>query len=214
MLRERRLGDIVRGVKIISRLIRYVVAVLLLGWSASAAAVMLWGRRDAATPSDVIVVLGAAQYAGRPSPVLRSRLDHALDLWRRNLAPRVILTGGQGTGDTTSEAEVSRAYLYKSGVPNGAMLAETKGRSTEESLDAVAQLMRAENARTAIMVSDPFHMLRLEILSWQRGLRVSGSPTRTSPISASRTETALYVLSESVKVPASLILAGWRAWHD
>ena len=156
--------------KILSRPIRYVVAVLLLGWTASAGAVVLWGVRDVAPPSDVIVVLGAAQYVGRPSPVLRSRLDHALDLWRRKLAPRVILTGGQGEGDTTSEAEVSRAYLRKFGVPNGAMLAETKGRSTEESLDAVARLMRAEHAQTAIMVSDPFHMLRLEILSWQRGL--------------------------------------------
>ena len=214
MLRGRRRGDIVRGVKIISRLIRYVMAVLLLGWVATAAAVMFWGRRDAATPSDVIVVLGAAQYAGRPSPVLRSRLDHALALWRRKLAPRLILTGGQGEGDTTSEAEVSRAYLGKFGVPNSAMLVETKGRSTEESLDAVAQLMRAEQVQTAIMVSDPFHMLRLEILSWQRGLRISGSPTRTSPISANRTETALYVLSESIKVPASLVLAGWRAWHE
>jgi uncharacterized SAM-binding protein YcdF (DUF218 family) len=199
-------------VKIISRLIRYVVMVLLLGWMASAAAVILWGRRDAAAPSDAIVVLGAAQYAGRPSPVLRSRLDHALDLWRRRLAPRVILTGGQGEGDTTSEAEVSRVYLRKLGVPVGAMLAETKGRSTEESLDGVAELMRVERLRDAIMVSDPFHMLRLEILSKERGLRTSSSPTRTSPISASRTETMLYVLSESVKVPVSLILAAWRVW--
>ena len=187
---------------------------MLLGWLISAAAVVLWGRRDSAERADVIVVLGAAQYAGRPSPVLRSRLDHALSLWRDKLAPALILTGGQGAGDTTSEAEVGRSYLLRRGVPVSAMRVETRGRSTEESLAAVAVLMRREQMERAILVSDPFHMLRLEILAWRHGLRVTGSPTRTSPISASRSETMTYVMSESVKVPVSLLLAGWRAWRD
>jgi uncharacterized SAM-binding protein YcdF (DUF218 family) len=125
----------------------------------------------------------------------------------------VILTGGQGTGDTTSEAEVGRQYLRKKGIPEKAMLVETKGRSTDESLDGVAHLMHSANLDNAIMVSDPFHMLRLQILSWQHGLQVSGSPTRTSPISANRSEALTYVMSESIKVPASLVLVGWRAWQ-
>jgi uncharacterized SAM-binding protein YcdF (DUF218 family) len=196
------------------RLLLRASLALLIGWAVAVVAVVLWGRRDEARPADVIVVLGAAQYAGRPSPVLRSRLDHAFDLWQRKLAPRVILTGGQGEGDTTSEAEVGRSYLRRKGVPERAMLLETEGRSTEESVDGAVRLMRAAGLERAILVSDPFHMLRLEILAWERGLDVSGSPTRTSPISASRSESVTYVLGESVKVPASLLLAGWRAWHD
>lgn len=193
------------------RVLFKVLVVVLVGWSLSVVAVILWGRRDAVDPADVIVVLGAAQYAGRPSPVLRSRLDHAFDLWKARMAPAVILTGGQGEGDTTSEAEVGRAYLRKRGIPAASMLLETKGRNTDESLDAVVELMRGARLEHAILVSDPFHMLRLQLLSWQRGLRVSASPTRTSPISANRAETLAYVLSESVKVPASLLM-GWHAW--
>lgn len=196
-----------------SRFLVNTFAMLLIGWCLSAVAVILWGKRDAAAPADAIVVLGAAQYQGRPSPVLRSRLDHAFSLWKREIAPLVILTGGQGKGDTTSEAEVGREYLRKKGVPEKSMLVETKGRSTDESLDGVARLMHAAKLDDAIMVSDPFHMLRLQILSWQHGLHVSSSPTRTSPISAKRSEALTYVLSESVKVPASLLLAGWRAWQ-
>lgn len=200
--------------KKISRSLVNAVGAALLAWLVSLAGVVFWGWRDATERADAIVVLGAAQYAGRPSPVLRSRLDHALNLWRRDLAPRVILTGGQGRGDTISEAEVGRAYLRRKGVPDGVMLVETAGRSTDESLDGVAKLMRAERLSDAILVSDPFHMLRLQILAWGYGLDVSGSPTRTSPISASRTEMLAYVLGESIKVPASLVLAGWRTWGE
>lgn len=197
-----------------SRLLLHTLTVLLLGWILTVAAVVLWGRRDSARPADAIVVLGAAQYAGRPSPVLRSRLDHAFELWRRKLAPRLILTGGQGRGDTTSEAEVGRTYLRRRGVPERAMLVETRGRNTEESVDGVVHLMRTTGMQRAILVSDPFHMLRLQILAWEHGLDVSGSPTRTSPISASPTESITYVLGESVKVPAAAALAGWRAWRE
>jgi uncharacterized SAM-binding protein YcdF (DUF218 family) len=191
-----------------------VFAVLLLGWILSVAGVVLWGKRDTTVPSDAIVVLGAAQYVGRPSPVLRSRLDHAHALWQRQLAERLILTGGQGAGDTISEAEVGRVYLRRKGVPERAMLVETKGRSTDESLQGVARLMQKEHLQRAILVSDPFHMLRLRILAWSYGLDVSGSPTKTSPISANRSEALTYVLGESIKVPASLLLTGWRAWRD
>ena len=90
----------------VSRILRALLAVVVLAWLACLAAVVIRARRDQARAADAIVVLGAAQYVGRPSPVLRARLDHALALWRRGLAPRLILTGGTGVGDTTSEAAV------------------------------------------------------------------------------------------------------------
>lgn len=175
-------------------------------WLLSVLAVVLWGARDSARPSDAIVVLGAAQYAGRPSPVLRARVDHAVALWNRGLATWFIVTGGMGAGDTTSEAAVARRYAMRQGVPDRAILMESEGRTTSASLQAVAAIMRQRELQHAVLVSDPFHMLRLEILSRQLGLHTAPSPTRTSPISGSPSQAISYVLSESVKVPATLIL--------
>jgi len=181
------------------------LAFLLAVWATSAIAVVIWGSRDGARASDAIVVLGAAQYVGRPSPVLRARLDHALDLWERGLAPRLIFTGGTGAGDTTSEAAVSRLYALKRGVPDTAILLENEGRTTRESLEAVSAIMRARHLRTAILVSDPFHMLRLRILSTRYGVNAYTSPTNTSPISANRGQALTYVISESIKVPMVIV---------
>ena len=178
---------------------------VVVAWTVSAAAVMIWGARDRARVSDAIVVLGAAQYVGRPSPVLRARLDHALELWQRGLAPRLIFTGGMGVGDTTSEAAVSRNYALRHGVPDTAILMEEEGRTTRESLAAVSAIMHARQMRTAILVSDPFHMLRLRILSTQYGVDAYTSPTKTSPISANKAQALAYVLSESIKVPMMLV---------
>jgi vancomycin permeability regulator SanA len=104
------------------RLVLTGLAVLLATWAASLIAVLAWERHDQARPASAIVVLGAAQYVGRPSPVLRARLDHAIDLWRRKLAPLMIVTGGTGRGDTTSEAAVSQRYAVQRGVPASAIL--------------------------------------------------------------------------------------------
>jgi uncharacterized SAM-binding protein YcdF (DUF218 family) len=166
---------------------------------------MIWGSRDRARASDAIVVLGAAQYVGRPSPVLRARLDHALSLWQRGLAPVLIFTGGTGAGDTTSEAAVSRVYALKHGVPDTAILMENRGKTTRQSLAAVSAIMEARQMRSAILVSDPFHMLRLRILSKQYGVDAYTSPTQTSPISANRGQALGYVLSESIKVPMMIV---------
>lgn len=182
-----------------------IVALLVVGWLVSLAGVLLWERRDNARSAEAIVVLGAAQYDGRPSPVLRARLDHALSLWGRHLAPRLVLTGGMGDGDTTSEAAVGRRYAVKHGVPDSAILTETRGRNTAESMQRVAALMDTLPRRDVILVSDPFHMLRLTILARRFGLAPLMSPTRTSPISASPTESWRYALSESVKVPLTLL---------
>lgn len=177
------------------------------GWLVSLAGVLAWGLRDAARPAAAIVVLGAAQYDGRPSPVLRARLDHALELWNRGLAGHLILTGGKGAGDTTTEAAVGRLYMLRRGVPDSAMLLENAGRNTDESLGGVAQLMSERRLGDAILVSDPFHMMRLQILSWRYRLDAHPSPTKTSPISANRMESIAYVLSESVKVPVAALIA-------
>ena len=188
-----------------NQILRGVLITVIVAWSVSAASVLLWGARDRARTSDAIVVLGAAQYVGRPSPVLRARLDHALDLWQRGLAPRLIFTGGTGVGDTTSEAAVSRNYALKHGVPDTAILMENEGRTTRESLAAVSVIMHARQMRTAILVSDPFHMLRLRILSTQYGVDAYTSPTKTSPISANKAQAFAYVLSESIKVPMMIV---------
>jgi uncharacterized SAM-binding protein YcdF (DUF218 family) len=170
-------------------------------WLISAVAVLVWSSRDEARPAQAIVVLGAAQYAGKPSPVLRARLDHALDLWNRHLASLLILTGGTGSGDTTSEAAVGRKYAKKHGVPDSAILVENEGRTTSESMRAVAGMLEVRGLQSALLVSDPFHMLRLRILARRFGFTPYTSPTRTSPISPNREERWKYMFSESIKAP-------------
>ncbi len=184
----------------------YTTLIIVAIWLLALGAVITWGSRDRAKASDAIVVLGAAQYWGKPSPVLKARLDHAVTLWRRGLAPRVVLTGGVGVGDTTSEAAVSRKYVLGEGIPDSAILLETTGRTTRESLRSVANVLRSRNQRNVILVSDPFHMLRLDILARRFGLVPYTSPTRTSPISANTGETWRYYINESLKIPFVLIM--------
>ena len=188
-----------------ARLLLALCGLGLLGWVASFAAVLYWERHDQARPVGAIVVLGAAQYVGRPSPVLRARLDHAISLWHRHLASHLVVTGGRGTGDTTSEAAVSQRYCTQHGVPQSAILLETEGRTTSQSMAGVATLMRGLHRRDVLLVSDPFHMLRLTILARRHGLTPFASPTPTSPIAASPVERWKYALSESVKVPFAFI---------
>jgi uncharacterized SAM-binding protein YcdF (DUF218 family) len=194
--------------------------VLTLGWLGSLACIVGWARRSEAGPADAIVVLGAAQYGGRPSPVLRSRLDHALSLWKSTQAPRLIVTGGRRTGDLISEAAASRRYLVRRGVPNQAILLESAGRTSLASIDGAAAILRGLRDSLAtgtaalparprvLLVSDPFHMLRLDVLARLYGLQPLPSPTRTSPISANRAVLE-YMLRESVALPTDLALLLW-----
>jgi uncharacterized SAM-binding protein YcdF (DUF218 family) len=190
-----------RAVKFIRRLLTVLVVLCFGIWLISAAAVLIWSSRDEARPAQAIVVLGAAQYAGRPSPVLRARLDHALELWNRHLASLLILTGGTGAGDTTSEAAVGRSYARKHGVPDSAILEENAGRTTSESMRTVAGMLEVRGLQTALLVSDPFHMLRLRILARRFGFTPYTSPTQTSPISPNREARWKYIFSESIKAP-------------
>ena len=189
----------------LGRLMASIVLAIIALWAASMAAVLLFSWMDQARPADSIVVLGAAQYDGRPSPVLRARLDHGISLWNNGMGKVLVLTGGRGAGDTTSEADVGRSYARKRGVPDAAILLENKGRTTRESMLGVAELLERRGIKTAILVSDPFHMLRLSIIGRRFGLTPYTSPTRTSPISPNREKRWRYMLGASVKAPLAFL---------
>ena len=140
------------------------------------------GRSDGARPADAIVVLGAAQYDGRPSPQLAARLDHVVTLWDRGIAPIVVVTGGKQPGDRFTEAEASLRYLADRGVPESAILSESFGTTTFESLDAASALLRARGLDAVVLVTDPFHALRSELIAREVGLDAHVSPTPTSVV--------------------------------
>jgi uncharacterized SAM-binding protein YcdF (DUF218 family) len=194
-----------QAIRIARRILTVGMVTVFALWLISAVSVLVWSSRDEARPAQAIVVLGAAQYAGKPSPVLRARLDHALDLWNRHLASLLILTGGTGSGDTTSEAAVGRKYAKRHGVPDSAILVENEGRTTSESMRAVAGMLEVRGLQSALLVSDPFHMLRLRILARRFGFTPYTSPTRTSPISPNREERWKYIFSESLKAPMAFL---------
>jgi uncharacterized SAM-binding protein YcdF (DUF218 family) len=199
--------------------------VLAAGWFVSLLGIAGWSRRSSSETADAIVVLGAAQYGGRPSPVLKSRLDHALELWEADRAPHVVLTGGRRPGDLISEAAAGRRYLVRRGIPNDSMMLEPAGRTSLASIRGAAELLTASRARggtmangptesgerprpRVLLVSDPFHMLRLDVLARMNGLTPLPSPTRTSPISANRAVLE-YMLRESVALPTDIALMVW-----
>lgn len=136
---------------------------------------------DEAQPADAIIVLGAAEYRGKPSPVLEARLNHALFLYLRKMAPRIITTGGAGGDPVFTEGSVGRAYLAERGVPPEAIVVEREGESTAQSVAAVAEIMRRMNLKTAIVVSDGYHIFRVKKMLESSGLRVYGSPRPSVP---------------------------------
>jgi uncharacterized SAM-binding protein YcdF (DUF218 family) len=139
-------------------------------------------RRDSARVSDAIVVLGAAQYDGRPSKVLAARLDHAIALYERGIAPVIVVTGGRQEGDRFTEATAAATYLHERDVPEEAILRETTGRSSWQSLAAAARFLKAGDMRKVVLVSDPYHAARIEAIADEVGLDAVSSPTRSSPI--------------------------------
>jgi uncharacterized SAM-binding protein YcdF (DUF218 family) len=138
-------------------------------------------RIDAAREADAIVVLGAAEYYGRPSPILKARLDHTLEIYRRGLAPRIITTGGHGEGSPFSEGEVSREYLSQHGVSAEFVTVEAGGRSTMQSAAAVAEIMDSMQLESCIVVSDGYHIYRIKRMLEERGFTVYGSPRQPGP---------------------------------
>jgi uncharacterized SAM-binding protein YcdF (DUF218 family) len=166
-------------------LARIVILVAVVGIAlAGYAAYRIWdqGNRDEQRTADAIVVMGAAQYDGTPSPLFAARLDHAIALYQSGIARRLIVTGGKREGDRTTEAASARAYAIGQGVPPEAILAEEQSRTTLQSIRGVAHLMRDEGLESAVFVSDPSHMLRVLRMASDEGIEAFGSPTRTSPL--------------------------------
>ena len=167
--------------------------------------VLAMAQVDERRRADAIVVLGAAQYNGRPSPVLRARLNHALVLYRDGLAPTILVTGGIGRGDKESEATVARRWLLAQRIPDSAVVMQPQGRSTAASMTAVAAWFTSRGRHTALLVSDPFHMLRLRLEARRTGLKVYTSPTQTSPISDNPVLELEYLAAEAIKVPVAWV---------
>jgi uncharacterized SAM-binding protein YcdF (DUF218 family) len=143
-------------------------------------------ERDEKRPADVILVLGAAEYRGRPSPVLKSRLDHALDLYHEGIAPRILTTGGSGGDPDFTEGEVGRNYLVRKGVPSEAILVEPEAETTFQSVLAAGEIMTRMNLRSCVLVTDGYHLLRAKRMLEERGLQVYGSPRRGARPTPSR----------------------------
>ena len=188
------------GVLLLGVLAFAIIAALTLGLLVKRQA-----ERDEARPSDAIVVLGAAQWDGKPSPVLQARLDHAFDLYAAGLAPKLIVTGGVGIGDNYSEGEVARQYLLRKGIPAAAVLTENRGRSSYESMEGATALMQRNGWHSALLVSDPFHMYRLKRMAGDLGVQAATSPTRTSPIRPGSAEERRYMIREVATLADYLI---------
>ena len=164
-----------------------IAAAALVGVLAFYGLISLWqvwstGRSDQARPVDAIVVLGAAQYDGRPSPQLAARLDQVIELWPQDLAPLVVVTGGNQPGDRFTEAEASASYLIDKGVPESAILLEDAGSTTYESLDRVAEILDARGLDSVLIVTDPYHALRSRLIAQEVGMVAFVSPTETSVV--------------------------------
>jgi uncharacterized SAM-binding protein YcdF (DUF218 family) len=154
--------------------------------------------------ADAIIVFGAAQYDGRPSPVFRARLDHANELFRQGLAPVVITTGGSAADPKFSEGGVGHDYLMRKGIPESALIAETQANDTAESAERVAAIMRANHMNTCLAVSDAYHMFRIRMLLVHQGLHVFLAPRADS-----RPKSLWLSMVALMKESASYLL--WRA---
>jgi uncharacterized SAM-binding protein YcdF (DUF218 family) len=165
------------------RLVLRVVAVMLLlvlvYFAVTFVQVYRASRHDGARAADAIIVLGAAQYDGVPSPVLQDRLDHALELYQAGLAPRIVLTGGRQEGDRFTEATTGYNYLRDRGVPDENLLKEVDGHSTWESLAASARFLIERDLTTVVLVTDGYHAYRVEAIAEDLGLDASVSPSET-----------------------------------
>ena len=154
---------------------------------------------DEARPAEAIVVFGAAEYAGRPSPVFKARLDHAFELYQRGIAPVVITTGGFGPDPTFSEGGVGRDYLSRRGIPDASLIAETQSADTAESADRVTAILHANNWRTVVAVSDAYHLFRVKQFLARKGIIAYASP-RPDSIPRTRNARAAAAVREAVSL--------------
>lgn len=195
----------IRGLR---RLLLATLVGVAIAYIVSFVMVLVVSRRDQRLEADAIVVLGAAQYNGRPSPVLKARLDHAVTLFQAELSPLIVVTGGTAQGDSESEATVSRRYLLSHGIPDAAVVVRPEGRSTVASMEAVGKWLEQRDLHSVLLVSDPFHMCRLRFEARRMNLTPYTSPTPTSPISRSRTRELGFMATEALKMPVAWV----RSW--
>lgn len=181
--------------RLLRRLVTAVMLAMLLVLGATAGAIWWTARSDDRPRSDAIVVLGASQLDGRPSDLLRSRLQHARALYEQGVAPRVITVGGGAPGDRTTEAAAGKTFLEARGVPT---LAVPTGRNTLQSLQALRVLMTARGWRSAVLVTDPWHSLRSRTMARDEGLTAETSPTRSGPSVFSRAVELRYIGRETL----------------
>jgi uncharacterized SAM-binding protein YcdF (DUF218 family) len=197
-----------RVIRIVLRVGLAFVLLIFLYLSVTFVEVWMASRRDEARPSDAIVVLGAAEYDGRPSPVLAARLDHAILLYEKGIAPVIVVTGGKEPGDRFTEAGASAAYLHKHAIPDRAILRETTGRTSWESLEAAARFLEEGDMKRVVLVSDPYHSARIKAIAHEVGLDAVTSPTRTSPIKG--TSAFKRLLGETLRVAAGRLFGYGR----
>lgn len=172
-------------------------------YGVSLATVWRVAREDQRRPAGAIVVLGAAQYNGKPSPVLKARLEHALLLHGEGLAPLIVVTGGIGSGDRESEATVGRRFLIEMGIPDSSVVVLPEGRDTHETMTAVAAWVQGRGLSDVLLVSDAFHLARLRADAKRHGLTAWTSPSTASPIRGAREWG--FMLAEGVKLPVSYL---------
>lgn len=181
-------------------LARILIGTLLVGGLVvGVTAFRVWqvARVDDRRPVDVVVVLGAAQYDGSPSPIFASRLRHAQQLYRDGVASRIVTVGGRRAGDGFTEATAGRRYLAARGVPDNVLVAIPEGSDTLESLRAVAHAAGERGWRSALLVSDPWHSLRARTMARDGGLDAWSSPTRSGPVVQTRQTQARYIVRET-----------------
>jgi len=181
---------------LVAVLVSYVLVTFVQVWHAS--------HQDDARRAQAIIVLGAAQFDGRPSAVLSARLDHAADLYKRGLAPLIVVTGGKQAGDRFTEAEASANYLAAHGVPGGAIERETTSTNSYDELAAAARFLHQRGINDVVLVSDPFHAYRINAIAHDVGLNAYVSPTPTSPVHG--LDNAQALLRETVAVSAGRLV--------
>lgn len=177
------------------------LAATLLGGSL-VVAIYLAARSNQVLPVDAIVVMGAAQFNGRPSAVLKARLDRTFEVWEEGIAPVIIVTGGKIPGDNFTESEASRDYLVDLGVPEDAILLENEGRTTQSSLQRTAQIARDNGIQSVVIVSDGFHLFRSKLIADRNGLDAYGTPVRDGPIEPGSLTEFEYIARETAGVIA------------
>jgi uncharacterized SAM-binding protein YcdF (DUF218 family) len=164
--------------------------------------------RDESRTADAIVVFGAAEYNGAPSPVFRARLDHAFALEEQGLAPVLITSGGSGGDRSFTEAGVGRDYLMQRGMGGAKILTDTRSETTYQTVKAISRLLKERHARTCIAVSDGFHLYRIRLMFAHEGITAYGSPATASPIEADPVQRVLHSCREVLR--SSLWYLGYR----